>query len=109
MKFSPTSLPPPWCNVPCPFVDKGHKIIKQVCGWIQNFAVKPFKKPLRISKLGVLQRSVYSCEKCTNLWMNKLCTIFIINLSHAKFVMISDLQIENQANLTFKEINKGPC
>jgi hypothetical protein len=27
------------------------------------------------------------CVKCTNLWMNKLCTIFIINLSHVKFMM----------------------
>ncbi len=29
----------------------------------------------------------YLCVKCINLWMNKLCMIFIINLSHAKFVM----------------------
>jgi hypothetical protein len=28
-----------------------------------------------------------SFEKCTNLWMNELCTIFIINSSHVKFVM----------------------
>jgi hypothetical protein len=27
MKFSPTSSPPPWSNVPCPFVDKGHQTI----------------------------------------------------------------------------------
>jgi hypothetical protein len=31
--------------------------------------------------------SWYSCEKCMKLWMNELCTIFIINWSHAKFVM----------------------
>jgi hypothetical protein len=24
MKFSPTSFPPPWFNLPCPFMDKGH-------------------------------------------------------------------------------------
>jgi hypothetical protein len=29
----------------------------------------------------------YLCAKCTNLWMNELCTISIINLSHVKFVM----------------------
>jgi hypothetical protein len=29
----------------------------------------------------------YLCVKCTNLWMNELCTTFIINLSHVKFVM----------------------
>jgi len=29
---------------------------------------------------------LYSYVKCTNLWMNKLCTIFIINLSHVKFM-----------------------
>ncbi len=29
----------------------------------------------------------YSCIKCTNLWMDELCTIFIINSSHVKFVM----------------------
>jgi hypothetical protein len=29
----------------------------------------------------------YSCVKCTNSWMNELCTIFIINSSHAKFVI----------------------
>jgi hypothetical protein len=28
----------------------------------------------------------YSCKNCTNLWMNELHTIFIINSSHAKFV-----------------------
>jgi hypothetical protein len=28
-----------------------------------------------------------SCIKCTNVWMNKLHMIFIIILSHAKFVM----------------------
>ncbi len=27
MKFSPTSSPPLWCNVPCPFMDKGHQTI----------------------------------------------------------------------------------
>jgi hypothetical protein len=26
-------------------------------------------------------------QKCTNLWMNELRTIFIINSSHAKFLM----------------------
>jgi hypothetical protein len=30
----------------------------------------------------------YSCVKCKNLWMDELCTIFIINLSHVKFVMV---------------------
>jgi hypothetical protein len=39
----------------------------------------------------------------------KLCMNFIINLSHAKFVMISDFQVEDQANLIVKEINEGPC
>ncbi len=29
----------------------------------------------------------YLCVKCMNLWMNELCTIFIINSFHAKFVM----------------------
>ncbi len=29
----------------------------------------------------------YSCVKCTKLWMNKFCMIFIINSSHVKFVM----------------------
>jgi hypothetical protein len=29
----------------------------------------------------------YSCVKCTNLWMNKLCMIFIINLLHVKFLL----------------------
>jgi hypothetical protein len=40
--------------------------------------------------------------------MNELHMIFIINLSHDKFVMINDLQVEDQANLTLKEISKGP-
>jgi hypothetical protein len=31
----------------------------------------------------------YSCIKCTNLWMNKFCMIFIINLLHVKFVIRS--------------------
>jgi hypothetical protein len=29
----------------------------------------------------------YLCAKCTNLWMNELYTIFIINSSHVKFVV----------------------
>jgi hypothetical protein len=29
----------------------------------------------------------YFCVKCTNLWMTKLCIIFIINSLHVKFVM----------------------
>ncbi len=29
----------------------------------------------------------YLCKKCTNLWMNELHMIFIINSLHAKFVM----------------------
>ncbi len=28
----------------------------------------------------------YSCVKCMNLWMKEVCTIFIINLFHTKFV-----------------------
>ncbi len=29
----------------------------------------------------------YSCVKCINPWINELCTIFIINSSHVKFVI----------------------
>jgi len=29
----------------------------------------------------------YSCVKCTNLWMNELCMVFVINASHAKFLI----------------------
>jgi hypothetical protein len=29
----------------------------------------------------------YSYVKCTNLWMNELCMIFVISASHAKFVI----------------------
>jgi hypothetical protein len=32
--------------------------------------------------------SLYFIYKCINLWMNKFCTIFIINLLHVKFVML---------------------
>ncbi len=32
-------------------------------------------------------------RKCMNLWMNELCTIFIINSSHAKFVMYAPSKV----------------
>jgi hypothetical protein len=34
-----------------------------------------------------MSNASYLCLKCTNLWINELCTILIINSSHVKFVM----------------------
>jgi hypothetical protein len=47
-------------------------------------------------------------EKLYEPILNELRMIFILYSSHAKFVMISDLQVEDQTNLTMKEINEGP-
>jgi hypothetical protein len=40
------------------FLIKDIKLLQQVCGSIQNFAFKPFWKPLENLKLGVLQGSI---------------------------------------------------
>ncbi len=53
----------------------------------------------------------YSCIKCTNLWMNEFHTIFIINVSHAKFV-ISIHKLSMKLYLVYLPIyylGLGPC
>ncbi len=40
----------------------------------------------------------YSCVKCTNLWMNEFCMIFIINLLHVKFVLNIEWNIRKIQN-----------
>jgi hypothetical protein len=44
----------------------------------------------------------YSCVKCTNLWMNKFYTIFIINSSHVKFLMILEFNFNHFCKFLFK-------
>jgi hypothetical protein len=41
--------------------------------------------PTHLSMCWTCFHAQYSCEKCTNLWMNELQMIFIINSSHVKF------------------------
>jgi hypothetical protein len=50
MKFSPASLPPPWSNVPCPFMDKGHHTIA-INLWLHlKFCIQSIFKTFQNSK-----------------------------------------------------------
>jgi len=53
----------------------------------------------------------YLCVKCMNLQINKLCTIFIINSSHAKFVIKNPKVSSTYININIKTTknNKSQC
>jgi hypothetical protein len=50
----------------------------------------------------------YLCTKCSNLWMNKLCTISSIKSSNAIFVMIFFYTLPSNSNKIPSQINP-PC